>query len=129
MDEHIKHHILSFIEPEYDFSTLFNIPTLKAIERKRKLIYDLTQLERMLISNYYDFFNLGYIQAGDSSVYAIKKIVYSLFSALEGSQKYGDFMDKHTMFVLFKKMDTNNLLFRPRKQYYYGKCGKSKFLL
>jgi len=38
MDEHIKHHILSFIEPEYDFSTLFNIPTLKAIERKRKLI-------------------------------------------------------------------------------------------
>ena len=129
MNEYIRHHILSFIEPEYDFSTLFHSSALKDIERRRKLIYDLDELETILIDNFYDFFNLGYIQGGNSSVSSIKIIVFSLFRALEGAQTYGDFMDKHTMFTLFKKMDTNRLWFRRRREYCYGKCGKSLFLL
>ena len=52
MNEYIRHHILSFIEPEYDFSTLFHSSTLKDIERRRKLIYDLDELETILIDNF-----------------------------------------------------------------------------
>ena len=130
MDDYLKLHILSFIEPEQDFSSLFQTSYVRDIERSRKSRFDKFKLQKQLCNNFADYFYLDYIHRNNCDVKTLKRIVNNIFIAHYGVHfQYNDFMDKYVMFTLFKYMDENYLYYPPKKICKYGYCGKSKFLL
>lgn len=130
MDDYLKLHILSFIEPEFDYSSLFETSYVRDIERSRKSYFDKTKLQKQLWNNYADYFYLDYIHRDNCDVKTLKRIVNNIFTANYGRNfRYNDFMDDILMFSLFKQMDTDYLCYLPKKICKYGYCGKSKFLL
>lgn len=133
MDEYLKHHIISFIEPKCNYSTIFDTSHFQSLERKRKLKFDASISTKKIENIFSDMLYIRFVN--DSyDIYdmnTLKGIISDLFAVIyEDDYTPNMYMDQYVMFKLFKLFD-NNYYFKNKNNYNHNtsKINKSTFLL
>jgi hypothetical protein len=142
MDDCIRHHIISFLQPDCDYSHIFDTSHFQSLERKRKLKFDASISTKKIENIFSDMLYIRFVN--DSyDIYdmnRLKGMISDLFALIyEDEYTPNMYMDQYVMFKLFKLFDDDYYLknmkfdydeyFRNKKYYTIGKINKSKYLL
>lgn len=107
MNDAVLQHIISYLHPEYDYSTLFTQNTYVINERKRKNKCDIIRIQHILLEYFEEYFLLNNIDdlRRNISIPHIYNVINNMFFANYGPYfTRNNFFDKDHLFKLFEKL-------------------------